>query len=40
MDTNIKRDISKSLKLNQAFDVDAKMTKNIIFLIKDLRNFS
>lgn len=38
LDTNIKRDISKSLKLNQAFDGDAKMTENIIFLIKDLRN--
>ncbi|WAA12265.1 Abi family protein [Fervidibacillus halotolerans] len=38
LDIRIKRDISKSLNLNQAFDGDAKMTENIIFLIKDLRN--
>lgn len=38
LDIKIKRDISKSLNLNQAFDGDAKMTENIIFLIKDLRN--
>lgn len=38
IDVNIKRDISKSINLNQSLDGDAKMTENIIFLIKDLRN--
>lgn len=38
LEGSIKREISKSLNLNQSFDGDAKMTENIIFLIKDLRN--
>lgn len=36
--TNIKKDISKSLNLNQSFDADGKLTENVIYLIKDLRN--
>ncbi|AET70966.1 Abi-like protein [Desulfosporosinus orientis DSM 765] len=37
-DTCIKRDISLALGLNQAFDSNGKLTQNIIYLIKDLRN--
>jgi Abortive infection bacteriophage resistance protein len=36
--TNVKKDISQSLSLNQAYDADGKLTESIIFLIKDLRN--
>jgi abortive infection bacteriophage resistance protein len=36
--TNIKKDISKSLSLNQAYDADGKLIESIIYLIKDLRN--
>ena len=36
--TNIKKDISKSLSLNQAYDADGKLSESIIYLIKDLRN--
>ena len=35
---NIKKDISKSLKLNQACDANGKLTESIIYIIKDLRN--
>lgn len=35
---NIKKDVSKSLKLNQTCDTDGMLTQSIIFLIKDLRN--
>jgi abortive infection bacteriophage resistance protein len=35
---NMKRDMSKLLKINVAFDTDARMTEIIIFLLKDLRN--
>lgn len=38
LNPSIKREISKSIGLNQAFDSDAKMSESIIFLIKDLRN--
>lgn len=37
-DTRIKRDISLALGLNQSFDSNGKLTQNIIYLIKDLRN--
>lgn len=36
--TLIKRDISRALSLNQSYDSNGKLTQNIIYLIKDLRN--
>lgn len=35
---NIKKDISRSLNLNQSSDSDGKLTESIIYIIKDLRN--
>lgn len=35
---NIKREVSLSLNLNQSCDANGKLTENIIYLIKDLRN--
>lgn len=35
---NMKRDISKFLNINVAFDTDCRMTEIITFLLKDLRN--
>ncbi|WP_106495752.1 Abi family protein [Lentibacillus sp. Marseille-P4043] len=38
LNKTVRREVSKSLLLNQAFDGDALMTSSIIFMIKDLRN--
>jgi abortive infection bacteriophage resistance protein len=38
LDNSIKKSISESLKLNQSFDSDRKLTQGIIFLLKGLRN--
>ncbi|WP_138494411.1 Abi family protein [Paenibacillus pinistramenti] len=35
---NIKKDISKSLNLNQSCDANGKLTESIVYTIKDLRN--
>jgi abortive infection bacteriophage resistance protein len=36
--TNVKKDVSNSLNLNQSFDNYGQLTENIIFILKDLRN--
>jgi abortive infection bacteriophage resistance protein len=36
--SNVKRDISKSLSLNQSCDSKGELTESIIYIIKDLRN--
>lgn len=38
IDFNVKRKISISLNLNQACDSDGKLSENIIYILKDLRN--
>ena len=38
LNMQIRRDVSRSLSLNQAYDGDAQMTSNIIFMMKELRN--
>lgn len=38
LNEHVRREVSRSITLNQAFDGDAQMTSSIIFMIKDLRN--
>ncbi len=38
LNTETKREISKELKLNQTCDQNGKLTENIVYLLKDLRN--